>query len=144
VTENDAKDIAAGSKVTIEDSISGVVTRVAPALDPVTKKIEVRIGVSGNAAALVNGQSVTIAVTRVNARISSKISNITVPISAIKIGSSKTVVFTVDADNKLVAHDVVVGTLLGDRVVITEGATTDMEIVTDARGLREGQVVTTE
>ncbi len=144
VTENDAKDIAVGSKVEIEETVSGVVTRVAPALDPVTKKIEVRIGVSTNAAELVNGQSVSIAVTRANARIASKISKITVPIAAIKIGADKTVVFTVDAENKLVAHEVVVGSLLGDRVILNEGATADMAIVTDARGLREGQVVSTE
>lgn len=144
VTENDAKDVAVGSKVTIEEGVTGVITRVAPALDPVTKKIEVRIGVSNGDASLVNGQSVSIAVTRANARIDSKISKISVPIAAIKIGSDRTVVFTVDAEMKLVANDVVVGSLLGDRVVITEGATTDMVIVTDARGLREGQVVTTK
>lgn len=144
VTENDAKDVAAGSKVTIEDNVTGIVTRVAPALDPITKKIEVRIGVSGNAAALVNGQSVIINITRANATIASKISKITVPISAIKIGSDKTVVFTLDAENKLVAHEITVGALLGERVVIASGVTTDMEIVTDARGLREGQVVTTQ
>ncbi len=144
VTENDAKDISTGSRVTIEDGVSGVITRVAPALDPVTKKIEVRIGVSGGAAELVNGQSVSISVTRANARIATKIAKITVPISALKIGADRTVVFTLDSENKLVAHEVVVGPLLGDRVVITQGATADMAIVTDARGLREGQIVATE
>ncbi len=144
VTENDARDIAAGSKVAIEDGVPGVITRVAPALDPVTKKIEVRIGVSGSAASLVNGQSVTVSVTRANATISSHITKITVPISSIKIGSDQTVVFTVDAENKLIAHAITIGALLGDRVEITDGVTADMEIVTDARGLREGQVVTTQ
>lgn len=144
VTENDAKDISVGSKVNIEDGVTGVITRVAPALDPVTKKIEVRIGVSSGSASLVNGQSVSIEVARANARIASKISTISVPISAIKIGADRTIVFTVGANNALVAHEVVVGSLLGDRVVITSGATADMAIVTDARGLREGQVVTTE
>lgn len=143
VTENDAKDIAVGSKVTIEEAGTGIVTRVAPALDPVTKKIEVRIGVSGGAD-LINGQSVIVQVTRANARISSKIRKITVPISAIKIGSDTSVVFTVAADKTLVAHEVTVSSLLGDRVVITDGVTADMVIVTDARGLREGQVVSTE
>ncbi len=144
VTENDARDVAAGSRVAIEDGVTGVITRVAPALDPVTKKIEVRIGVSSGASQLVNGQSVTISVTRANARIASKISKITVPISAIKIGSDTTVIFTVDENNALVAHEVIVGSLLGDRVVLASGATTDMAIVTDARGLREGQIVATE
>lgn len=144
VTENDARDIAAGSRVSIEEGVTGVITRVAPALDPVTKKIEVRIGVSGGAAQLTNGQSVSIEVARANARIASKISKITVPIAAIKIGADKTVVFTVNEAGMLVAHEVVVGSLLGDRVVITEGASADMAIVTDARGLREGQTVVTE
>ncbi len=143
VTENDARDVTAGSKVSIEENVTGVVTRVAPALDPVTKKIEVRIGVSAGDSALVNGQSVTIEITRANTRINSNISKISVPISAIKIGADKTVVFTVGSDGTLVAHEIVVGPLLGERVVITSGVTPDMEIVTDARGLREGQAVTT-
>ncbi len=143
VTENDAKDIAVGSTVAIENGGSGIVTRVAPALDPVTKKIEVRIGVSG-AADLSNGQSVIVEINRANARISSKIDKVTVPISAIKIGADQTLVFTVGENNALVAHVVEVGELLGDRVVITDGVTADMKIVTDARGLRDGQTVTTQ
>jgi HlyD family secretion protein len=143
VTENDAKDIAVGSTVAIENGGSGIVTRVAPALDPVTKKIEVRIGVSG-AADLINGQSVIVEINRANARISSKIDKVTVPISAIKIGADQTLVFTVGENNALVAHVVEVGELLGDRVVITDGVTADMKIVTDARGLRDGQTVTTQ
>lgn len=143
VTENDAKDVAVGSKVSVEDGGTGVVTRVAPALDPVTKKIEVRIGVSAGSS-LINGQSVIVEVTRANARIASKIDKVTVPISAIKIGADETVVFTLDEKNALVAHAVTVGELLGDRVVISEGVTADMKIVTDARGLRAGQIVTSE
>lgn len=141
VTENDARDIAVGSKVSIEGGVTGVVTRVAPALDPITKKIEVRIGVNANDS-LINGQSVIVGITRANARIASKITKITVPIAAIKIGSDKTVVFTVGEDSKLIAHEITVGALLGDRVIIADGATADMQIVTDARGLREGQTVT--
>lgn len=140
VTENDARDVAVGSKVTIEDGGSGVVTRVAPALDPITKKIEVRIGVSGGGT-LINGQSVTVDIARANARIDSKITKVSVPIAAIKIGADETVVFTVDENSKLVAHPVTVGSLLGDRVVIQDGVTADMKIVTDARGLRAGQTV---
>ncbi len=144
VTENDARDIAAGSKVSIEGGASGVITHIAPALDPLTKKIEVRIGVSGSTKEILNGQSVLVSVTRANATIASNIKKITIPISAIKIGSSETVVFTLGADNRLVANPVVVGTLLGDRVVITEGLTGDMMIVTDARGLQAGEVVVRE
>jgi len=46
----------------------------------------------------------------------------------------------VDAD-VLVAHEVTLGALLGERVVIASGLTPDMRIVVDARGLREGEKV---
>ncbi len=140
VTENDAHDIAAGRTAAIEGGVSGVVTKIAPAIDPLTKKIEVRIGVSGNDGALINGQSVLVSITR--ARVTAKdLSRVSIPVSAIKIGSDETIVFTLDAENKLVPHPVIVGTLLGDRVVITEGLTLDMQIVTDARGLRADEKV---
>ena len=140
VTENDAHDIAPGRDASIEGGVSGVVTKIAPAIDPLTKKIELRIGVSDNDGALINGQSVLVSITR--ARVTAEdLSRISIPVSAIKIGSDETIVFTLDNENKLVPHAVKVGTLLGDRVVITEGLTLDMKIVTDARGLRADETV---
>lgn len=137
VSENDAKEIAVGQAVSIEQA-SGVVTRVAPALDPITKKIEVRIGVQ-DPKGLINGQSVLVSIARTHI-MSGDLSRITVPISAIKVESDRTIVFTLDAD-VLVAHEVELGALLGDRVVVSSGLTSDMRIVTDARGLREGEQV---
>jgi multidrug efflux pump subunit AcrA (membrane-fusion protein) len=66
---------------------------------------------------------------------------ITLPLSALKVGADSISVFTVDADKKLVPHVVVLGTLLGDRVVIESGIDANMQIVTDARGLQPGQTV---
>lgn len=137
VSENDAREIAVGARVVIERA-SGVVTRVAPALDPVTKKIEVRIGVS-DPKGLINGQSVLVSIARTRAT-SGDAARITIPIAAIKVESERTIVFTLDAD-VLVAHEVELGALLGERVVIASGLTLDMRIVVDARGLREGEKV---
>ena len=64
-----------------------------------------------------------------------------VPISAIKIGADQAVVFTVDSENRLVAHQVVLGAISGGKIVLAEGVTVEMEIVTDARGLQAGQEV---
>ena len=139
VSENDAREVAVGQTVSIE-SASGVVTRVAPALDPLTKKIEVRIGIN-DPQGLINGQSVLVSIARKSAS-TLDAARITVPIAAIKVEAERVVVFTVDADGTLVAHPIVLGALLGDRVVIGEGVTPDMRIVTDARGLREGEKVT--
>ena len=139
VTESDARDIAVGSRASLEGGATGVVTHIAPAIDPQTKKIEVRIGVNDPQKTLVNGQSVLVSLARTT-RVSDA-SRISVPISAIKVGSESNVVFTVDEKGMLVAHIITLGALLGDRVVISEGLTPEMKIVTDARGLREGQSV---
>lgn len=139
LTENDVRQIAVGGRVTFEGG-SGTITKIAPALDPVTKKIEVRIGVE-RSTDLINGQSVLLAITRVVLPVTSTSARITIPISALKIGADMTTVFTVDADRRLVAHPVMVGALLGDSVEIRSGLTQDMIIVTDARGLRTGEIV---
>jgi len=41
----------------------------------------------------------------------------------------------------LVAHPVTLGPIQGGKILLSEGVTADMEIVTDARGLQEGQEV---
>ena len=137
VSENDAREIAVGQSATIEQA-SGVVTRVAPALDPLTKKIEVHIGVN-DPKGLINGQSVLVSIIRTRA-VSGGTDRITIPIAAVKVEAERTIVFTVDAD-VLVAQEVTLGALLGERVVISSGLTPEMRIVVDARGLREGEKV---
>ena len=139
VTEEDARELLALGKVDIEGGSKGVITRVAPALDPKTKKIEVRIGIVGGGATLINGQSVQIELARMQKKSTSK--EIKIPLSALKITPTRIIVFTVSTEGTLVAHTVKQGALLGDQVVIMEGLTVDMEIVTDARGLQEGMAV---
>ncbi|MCE9541897.1 efflux RND transporter periplasmic adaptor subunit [Candidatus Kaiserbacteria bacterium] len=144
VTEQDTRDIAVGDKAALEEGVVGTITRIAPALDPVTKKIEVRVGLSGSASSLVNGQSVTVTFERRTSSTVSATGPLTIPISAIKVGASDVSVFTVSADGVLQGHVVTIGTLLGDKVAILTGLTPDMVIVTDARGLRDGQTVQTK
>lgn len=140
VTENDAERIAVGDKVTIENTGSGTVTRIAPALDPISKKIEVRIAIVQKAE-LTNGQSVIV---RFGAGKPSGDApkEMIVPLAAIKIEVDATSVFSVDAGSNLVAHQVELGSILGDRVIITAGLTPSDIIVTDARGLKAGMHVT--
>lgn len=139
LSQQDTTSSAAGDKVTFENGGTGVITHIAPALDPVTKKIEVRIGVTGKSA-LLNGQSVIVYLPHTKVTVAKPGAQITIPISAIKVGATETDVFTV-ASSTLVAHPVVLGELLGDRVVVKNGLTLDMTIVTDARGLRDGETV---
>lgn len=141
VTERDARELAVGGEVAIERGGRGVITRIAPALDPVTKKIEVRVAIQdGNT--LLNGEAVTVHLSRSAQRTSE--TRMVVPLSALKIGVSSVVVFSVDDASRLVPHSVVLGELLGDSVVIEEGVGPELSIVLDARGLKAGEVVSVE
>lgn len=142
VTESDKNQIRVGSKATIDGNYEGVVTSVSPGLDPITKKVEVRIGVVGSDVDLTNGSSVRVDIDRNGFEIDTEeIKEISIPISALKVETNRIIVFTVNGDNTLEAHEVTPGLVLGDTVRIDEGLTADMNIVRDARGLREGQSV---
>lgn len=149
VTEDERASISVGSPVTIDGTSKGVITRIAPALDPVTKKIEVKIGVKTTNTNLTNGQSVIVTAegsTNSNTQPAktSASSTIPVPITAIKITPDGSFVYTLSADNKLEAHTVTLGPLLGDTILVTAGLDQSMTIVKDARGLKEGEAVTVQ
>ncbi len=142
VTDDDKTNIRLGTKVLIDGQYEGVVTSIAPGLDPITKRIEVRVGVVDTETTLTNGSSVRIAIDRNGFDIElADIEEITIPISALKIETNRVIVFSVDENAMLVPHEVSTGLVLGDNIVITRGLTPDMNIVKDARGLREGQEV---
>lgn len=140
VTDDDRVEIARGSKALIEGRHPARITRIAPALDPITKKIEVRLALSGSGHNLFNGQSVRIAIQR-DLLTTNNNTQVSLPLAALKIGVTKIVIFTVGNDNRLIEHPVVVGPLVGSKIIILEGVTPDMQIVTDARGLKAGDLV---
>lgn len=148
VTDEDKRQLTVGSKVSIEGGATGIITKVAQALDPRTKKIEVRVGITSGASGLVNGQSVRVITARTAPVETSKNQKIEIPLAALKITPQGSYVFTVEKSTSsestgtLVAHKVTEGALLGERVQVLDGVTSDMVIVTDARGLKEGGVVT--
>lgn len=142
ITQGDATRIAVGDKAALDGS-EGTITRIAPALDPITKKIEVRIGLPAAASkTLINGQSVVVTFKKaVGVPTKPTTGPITIPLSALKINSDSVVVFSVDENKKLVPHEIKLGNLLGDRVEVASGLTSDLIIVTDARGLQPGETV---
>jgi multidrug efflux pump subunit AcrA (membrane-fusion protein) len=139
VTENDARSITIGAPVTIEGDITGVVTQLASAIDPTTKKIEMRVGIEGAAPSLTNGQSVRVSVAGMTPQ-NSDSESIILPIVALKMTPDGAVVFTVENDT-LIAHPVTLGAIRNDAVVIESGIERTWKIVTDARGLRAGEKV---
>jgi len=139
INEEDRKTIAVGASALVNDMYKGVVTRISPAINKQTGKIEVAIGVDEDTS-LTNGQSVALTIDRTIGRDDIVGGVITVPITALKITAEGNFVFSVE-NGLLVASPVSVGSIIGEKIIITDGLSPTMEIVLDARGLKEGQTV---
>jgi multidrug efflux pump subunit AcrA (membrane-fusion protein) len=145
VPEETRASLSAGMKVEVEGNHAGTVTAIAPALDPTTKQIEVHIAVDA-APDLVNGQSVRI-ILPASASIGPRATTtpatgiMLLPLTSVKLLPDSRAVFTVDGEGRVVAHTVTIGDVVGDRIEVTSGVSPDMRIITDVRGLSEGQRV---
>lgn len=145
VTPEDARTLAVGATALIAGSVEGTIVSIAPAIDPTTGKILVKIGIIGGQGALTDGETVTVTLSRATAAQAQKVTaaakNILIPIVAAKITPSGPVVFSVTASSTLSQTPITLGTILGDKVTVLSGLTPDMIIVEDARGLSNGQQV---
>ena len=138
INEADSANLNVGDAVTIEGTSAGVITAKASALDPSNGKIAVVIGVNPDST-LTNGATVKVSFAQISA--TNQTEKILIPLSALKITSDGSFVFTLEADSTLKAVTITQGQLYGDNVEILSGVTKDSRIVTDARGLKDGQLV---
>lgn len=137
LSERDRSLLAVGDVVSIEQTSNGTVTEIAPAVDNATQKIEVRIATENPN--LLSGDTV-----RLTKEIAiANITEVKVPLSAVKFTASDGYVFTVD-DGRLVAHPVTLGPVRGGSVVVTSGLATDIPFVVDVRGLVEGDTISVQ
>lgn len=138
VNEVDANLLAVGDQVTIEGSATGTITAIGGAIDPTTGRVAVKVSVD-ESGSLSNGA--TVSLTFQNKTTATESDMISIPLSAVKMTGSGPVIFTVSDDMQLVAGEVTLGAISGERVVVESGLSKDMAIVVDARGLKEGQAV---
>lgn len=139
VSDDARSRITVGDPVMIDNAYEGTVTSVAPGLDPVTKKSRITVGITEDVE-LVNGSYVDIAITN-NPDAEEIVREITIPITAVKVLPRTFAVFTVNSENILEVVPIEEGPIVGSEMIVPEGLTLDMEIVVDARGLREGDTV---
>ncbi len=137
VGSRDLADISLGAKALVGGTVEGVVVKKAQALDPTTKKAEIRISVPSSTS-FVSGQSTTVEIER---SVKNASATLTIPLSAVKITPDGAVVFTVTEASTLAAHAIALGTLRGGSVEVASGLDPALSIVLDARGLQEGQKV---
>lgn len=147
IPEDQRNGVVAGMKVSVEGGHEGIVTSVAPALDPTTQQIEVHVAVNATPD-LVNGQSVRITLPSGSAKPAPAATSTQaastqdlLPLTAVKLLPDARAVFIVGPGGRVVAQAVTVGDVVGDRIMVTSGLTPDLQIITDVRGLSEGQKV---
>lgn len=139
VSEDDRDLLSIGSEVVVDTDSRGIITSISPALDPVTKQIEVHVAVTG-ATSIVNGQSVRIALPNAPARTTS-LGPTLLPLSAVKLRADERIIFTIGEDSRLVAMQVQIGEVRGDRIEVLTVLPPELRVVEDARGLAEGEKV---
>jgi multidrug efflux pump subunit AcrA (membrane-fusion protein) len=138
VGERDRDRFSVGAPVVIDGYATGTVINIAPAIDPLTQKVEVKVATDD--ARLVNGDTVSLKLDTATTTVET-MKRIEVPITAIKFTDTAGSIFVVEND-KLVARPVSVGDINGSLVTITEGLDTTTEFVIDVRGKAEGETVT--
>ncbi|KKS29115.1 MAG: hypothetical protein UV60_C0010G0012 [Parcubacteria group bacterium GW2011_GWA2_43_11] len=141
VSDSARERVVVGDPVLIAGKYQGTVTSVSPGLDPVTKKSRITIGITDEVE-LSNGSYVEVALMGDNKEIlTASSSKLFVPIAAVKVLPKGLAVFTVSEENTLVAHLIEEGSIVGSKMLVPSGITPELMIVTDARGLSEGDVV---
>jgi RND family efflux transporter MFP subunit len=141
VGEVDKGRISIGQSVLLQGNIPATVSTIAAAINPNTRKYEVKIQTESSD--VINGDTVNITVlTNADTTDTSSDSPLMIPITAVKFTASNGSVFVVTAENTLEAIEVDIGRIEGSYVEITSGITADTQIVTDARGLSAGTTVT--
>lgn len=134
VGDKELSALRIGETVVINGSASGTITAIAPAVDPTTRKTEVRIATESSS--IKNGDTVSISTSlRTN-----DVLDVVVPITAVKFALNDGVMFLVE-DGRLVERPVTIGVIRGSSVTILSGLTADEAFVRDARGLTAGTLV---
>ncbi len=139
VGERDRARITIGQDVLVDGSEPGIISTIAPAINPATGKIEVKIQTESEL--LANGDTVNLTInTEASEDVTETEQPLLVPLTAVKFTASDGFMFTVE-NQRLVSRPVELGAINGSFVEIISGIDTNTEFVLDARGLTEDLVV---
>lgn len=139
VTEKERALISIGNTVLINDDFSAEVREIAPALDPVNKKIQVLITVTDESAAdhLTLGETVRLRVQKNDA----EMAILKVPLSTVRLKPSGAEVMIVNSNNELEIIQVEIGEVTGSKIEILTPLDEGLQLIKDSRGLKAGQLV---
>ena len=135
VGDTERDNLNVGDKVLIENNYEGVITQIAPAVDGLTRKTEVRIATENSN--IKNGDTVKITN---HSDSQTTVKDIKVPLTAVKFEVEDGSIFVV-REGKLESVAVKLGNISGNSVTVLEGLSANDEFVIDARGLLSGTQV---
>ncbi len=143
VTGPTLERIAVGQSVLIEGTYTGTVTTRSPGLDPQTKKSRITVALPRDAD-LVNGSFAELAILEdenAHGGTQAETGTFAIPITAVKVLPRGFAVFTVNESQAVEAISIVEGPIIGAKMLVSEGLRSDVVIVTDVRGIKEGDTV---
>lgn len=138
VSDQERDLIAVDDEVQIEGNRKGKIVIIAPTIDNITKKIEVRIASSDQNLNI--GETVRIFF---QANTPTTIEQINIPLTAVKFENTNASIFLIN-DEKLTKVPVVTGEVRGRMINIISGLDQTTDFVIDVRGLNEGEKVTVQ
>jgi HlyD family secretion protein len=143
VSDLDLASINPGDQAKIgKDEILGTVTNVAPSVSASTKTAEVNVAVNEpDKSGLTVGQNVQVYMAGKDNSHQAKESFV-LPLQAVKITpDNKAYVYTLEEENKAKENLVEVGKVDGENVEVVGGMSVDMQILSNAYGVSEGDKV---
>jgi multidrug efflux pump subunit AcrA (membrane-fusion protein) len=135
VSDKERESISVGDEVLINGTVKAQIAVIAPALDSVTQKIEVRI-VSENDE-LTIGDTVRVTGTP---KEMNEVKQISLPLTAVKFDNTDAFIFVIE-DSMLARKKVEIGEVRGSFVNIISGIDAKTEFVLDARGKSVGEKI---
>jgi HlyD family secretion protein len=134
ISSDDVSLITVGSRAIINDTYNATVTRIAPSINPDTKKIEVTVALSTSNTSLVIGEFVDV-------KIDTAGQEGILPLQVVETNATGSYVYTVSDENRVVAHQIQLGRVIGEYVQVKEGLEGISNIISVARGVSEGDLV---
>ena len=134
VSEQEARRLSVGDPVTINDNITGSISRIAPSIDTNTGKVKIEIFPSQQLD-LVEGAGVKVSI---DSRTESN--GTSIPIESVFVRSGTSFVYVVN-DGIATPREIQTAGLFGPFVEVTGGLSPEDEIVISARGVKDNEKI---
>lgn len=139
ISADDLKWIRIGDPVLVNESIEAEVYRVSPSLNELTKKVEIKILITAEDPSVTVGEFVQIQI--LSSLVEEENKQYFLPLSAIKVSSSKNYIYIVNEQGLIDQQEVELGDVVGESVEVIGGLAAEDQFVSSVRGLSVGDRV---